>query len=120
MLRHCHAHKMGIARLPALGLALRADPAPAQLKFFPDQCAAALAIAEQVIQRHDISPRLLASFENFRRSNCDVETTFAQDTKADVMAFAEFKLKFEMWRTCTDNPVAPICQSETRNQLEQK
>jgi hypothetical protein len=62
----------------------------------------------------------LASFEQFRRSDCAVDTSFAQDTKADVLAFAEFKLKFEIWRTCTDNPVARICSSESRRQLEQK
>ena len=110
-----------VAALPlAAALAFGGGPALAQVKFFSDQCAAALTIAHRVVQRHEVSERLLASFENFRLSNCDVETTFAQDTKADVMALAEFKLRFEIWRTCTDNPLAPVCKSESRIQLERK
>ena len=92
------------------GLAPPSRIAFAQLKFEPDQCAAALRIAEQIKEKFDISPRLDASFERFRRSECDVQTRFERDTEIDVKAFLEFRFRFEMWRTCADNPVNRVCQ----------
>ena len=71
--------------------------------------AAALRIAEEIKDLYDISPRLDASFERFRRSRCDVETRFERDTEIDVKAFLEFRMKFEMWRTCNDNPIRRGC-----------
>jgi hypothetical protein len=92
--------------------ALTPRPASAQVKFAPDQCAAALSIAEEIEDSFDISPRLKASFERFRRSRCDVDTRFERDTEVDVKAFLEFRLKFEMWRTCNDNPIRRGCQPQ--------
>jgi hypothetical protein len=92
------------------GLALPDGRAFAQLTFEPDQCAAAVNIAEQIKQKFDISPRLEASFERFRRSRCDVETRFERDTEIDVKAFLEFRFRFELWKTCNDNPINRICQ----------
>jgi hypothetical protein len=96
----------------ATTLALAGRPASAQVKFAPDQCAAALSIAEEIEDSFDISPRLKASFERFRRSRCDVDTRFERDTEVDVKAFLEFRLKFEMWRTCNDNPIRRGCQPQ--------
>ena len=93
----------------AAALALAGRAASAQVKFAPDQCEAALRIAEEIKDQYDISPRLDASFERFRRSRCDVETRFERDTEVDVKAFLEFRMKFEMWRTCTDNPIRRGC-----------
>jgi hypothetical protein len=98
-----------IAFAIAAGVALAPHPTSAQVKFAPDQCAAALRIAEEVTDQYDISPRLEASFERFRRSRCDVETRFERDTEIDVKAFLEFRMKFEMWRTCNDNPIRRGC-----------
>jgi hypothetical protein len=96
----------------AAAFALAPRPASAQVKFAPDQCAAALSIAEEIEDGFDISPRLKASFERFRRSRCDVDTRFERDTEVDVKAFLEFRLKFEMWRTCNDNPIRRGCQPQ--------
>jgi hypothetical protein len=90
-------------------LALAPRTASAQVKFAPDQCEAALRIAEEIKDQYDISARLDASFERFRRSRCDVETRFERDTEIDVKAFLEFRMKFEMWRTCNDNPIRRGC-----------
>jgi hypothetical protein len=99
-----------VALMLGAGLALPHRAAFAQLTFEPDQCAAALRIAEQIKEKFDISPRLDASFERFRRSRCDVQTRFERDTEIDVKAFLEFRFKFEMWKTCNDNPINRICQ----------
>jgi hypothetical protein len=110
MSRRSFVRTAAIALALGSGLVLSGGMASAQLKLEPDQCNAALRIAESVMQTHDISPRLLASFERFRLSACDVETKFERDTRADVLALAEFKMRYELWRTCTDNPVARVCQ----------
>jgi hypothetical protein len=102
------AEKVEVGLLGVL-LVLGAGTASAQVKLFPDQCEAALTIAESIEQKHDISPRLKASFERFRRSDCDVDTSFERDSQTDVIAFGEFKMRFEMWRTCTDNPLSRVC-----------
>jgi len=101
-----------VLTLALAALALTPRPASAQVKFAPDQCAAALSIAEEIEDSFDISPRLKASFERFRRSRCDVDTRFERDTEVDVKAFLEFRLKFEMWRTCNDNPIRRGCQPQ--------
>ena len=107
-MRVAQAGRIGaIVVLATLGFAQKL--ALAQVKFAPDQCVAALEIAEAIEERFDISPRLKASFERFRRSRCDVETRFERDTEIDVQAFLEFRLKFEMWRTCNDNPIRRGC-----------
>ena len=93
-----------------VSLAVSDREAFAQLTFEADQCAAALNIAEQIKEKFDISPRLEASFERFRRSRCDVQTRFERDTEVDVKAFVEFRFRFEMWKTCTDNPLNRVCQ----------
>ena len=93
-----------------LSLLLTSGAAFAQVRFAPDQCEAALRIADEIRQQYDISPRLAASFENFRRSNCDVETLFGRDTAVDVKAFLEFRFRFELWKTCNDNPLNRVCQ----------
>jgi hypothetical protein len=84
--------------------------ASAQITLFPDQCSAALSIAEAIKQNYDISPRLLASFERFRLSKCDIDTKFERDTQIDVQALGDFKMRYEIWRTCTDNPLSKACQ----------
>jgi len=99
-----------VALLLAVTMGLAETPAFAQLKFAPDQCAAALRIAEEIKQQFDISPLLAASFENFRRSDCDVETRFGRDTEVDLKAFFEFRFRFELWKTCNDNPLHRVCQ----------
>ena len=58
--------------------------ASAQVKLYPDQCVAALTIAEFIKKNHDISPRLIASFERFRASDCDIDTKFERDTETDI------------------------------------
>jgi hypothetical protein len=110
MLTETSARKLAVVAALGVGLACCQDKALAHLKLFPDQCEAALSIAEEVKATYDMSPRLLASFEKFRRSGCDISMSFERDTKTDVLAFGEFKLRFEMWRTCTDNPVAKVCR----------
>jgi hypothetical protein len=104
---NCVATLTATALVAALTLATHT--ASAQVKFAPDQCAAALRIADEIKELYDISPHLAASFEEFRRSRCDVETRFGRDTEIDVKAFLEFRMKFEMWRTCNDNPIRPGC-----------
>jgi hypothetical protein len=111
MSRQSRVRKAAVALSFGACLVLGAGKASAQLKLFPDQCEAALSIAELIKKKHDISPRLAASFEKFRRSDCDVDTKFERDTQTDVMALGEFKMRYEMWRTCTDNPVAHVCKS---------
>jgi hypothetical protein len=91
------------------GVTITVLPAAAQVKFAPDQCEAALRIAEEIRDQYDISAYLIASFDQFRRSRCDVETRFARDTEVDVKAFLEFRMRFEMWRTCNDNPMRRGC-----------
>jgi hypothetical protein len=39
-----------------------------------------------------------------------VETLFGRDTEIDVKAFLEFRFKFELWKTCNDNPLNRVCQ----------
>ena len=92
------------------GLALAAGTAAAQVRLPPDHCEGALLVAEQIKQRYDISPRLEASFQKFRISNCDVLTSFERDTEVDVKAFLEFRLRFEAWKVCNDDPLKPACQ----------
>ena len=101
--------KDGLTTALAAAFTLAVHTAFAQVTFAPDQCAAALRIAEDIKDLYDISPRLDASFERFRRSRCDVETRFERDTETDVKAFLEFRMKFEMWRTCNDNPIRRGC-----------
>ena len=57
-----------------VGLVLAAGAAFAQVRLPPDHCEGALFIAERIKERYDISPRLEASFQRFRQSNCDVGT----------------------------------------------
>jgi hypothetical protein len=109
MMPQSRARKIALALPLGAGLILASGRAPAQVKLFPDQCEAALSIAELIMRNHAISPRLMASFEKFRRSDCDIDTSFERDTQTDVLAFGEFKMRFEMWRTCTDNPLAKVC-----------
>ena|SRR5262245_42796819 len=109
MIRTPH-RKDGAALSLGVILALSGGTASAQVKLYPDQCAAALTIAEIIKKNYDISPRLIASFERFRLSDCDIDTKFERDTQTDVHAFGEFKMRYEMWRTCTDNPLFKICQ----------
>jgi hypothetical protein len=110
MSRQSFGRNVAVALSLAAGLVLSGGMASAQLKLEPDQCDAALRIAESVKQNYDISPRLLASFERFRLSLCDVETRFERDTRVDVLALGEFKMRYELWRTCTDNPLSKACQ----------
>jgi hypothetical protein len=110
MSRQSFVRTATVALSLGVGLVLSGSTASAQLRLEPDQCDAALRIAESVKQNHEISPRLLASFERFRLSQCDVETKFERDTRIDVQALGEFKMRYELWRTCTDNPVAKVCQ----------
>jgi hypothetical protein len=109
MSRQSAAQKVAAALSLGAGLMLNGT-ASAQVKLFPDQCSAALSIAESIKQNYDISPRLLASFERFRLSNCDIDTKFERDTKIDVQALGDFRIRYEIWRTCTDNPLSKACQ----------
>ena len=107
-----HSRASGKTRLAfalGVGFALAADMASAQVRLPPDHCEGALFIAERIKERYEISPRLEASFQRFRQSRCDVDTSFERDTEVDVKAFLEFRLKFEMWRTCNDNPIRRGC-----------
>ena len=108
MSRQSFVRTAAVALSLGAGLVLSGGMASAQLRLEPDQCDAALRIAESVKQNHEISPRLLASFEFSIWSRCDVETKFERDTRIDVQALGEFKMRYELWRTCTDNPVFQI------------
>jgi hypothetical protein len=99
-----------IALSVSAGLALPDDAARAQVRLPPDHCEGALFIAEQIKQAYDISPRLEASFQRFRRSNCDIDTSFERDTETDVKAFAEFRIRFEAWKICSADPMRQRCR----------
>jgi hypothetical protein len=103
------AGKAFVALSLGAGLMLAAGTASAQVKLPPDHCEGALLLAEQIKQRYDISPRLEASFQKFRLSNCDVLTSFERDTEVDVKAFLEFRLRFEAWKICNDDPMKRGC-----------
>jgi hypothetical protein len=99
-----------VVALSLAALALAASMASAQIRLPPDHCEGALYIFERIKERYEISPRLEASFQKFRVSNCDVETPFERDTEIDVKAFAEFRLRFEAWKICSADPRRQRCQ----------
>jgi hypothetical protein len=92
------------------GLTWPDGPVSAQRTLPPDLCRGALSIAESIKTRYDISQRLAASFQKFDASDCDIDTPFERDTELDVRAFVEFQLRFQVWRTCADNPLSPACK----------
>jgi hypothetical protein len=110
MPRPSSIEKAVLALSVGAGLALPDDRAAAQVRLPPDHCEGALFIAEQVKEAYDISPRLAASFQRFRLSNCDVDTSFERDTEVDVKAFAEFRLRFEAWKICSADPMRQRCR----------
>ena len=99
-----------IALSLGVGVALPDSTASAQRRLPPDLCNLALSIARLIKERYEISPRLEASFQRFGRSNCDIDTPFERDTEADMKAFVEFQLRFQVSRTCADNPLSRACQ----------
>jgi len=108
-----HSRASGKTRLAlalGVGLALAAGTASAQVRLPPDHCEGALFIAERIKERYEISPRLEASFQRFRQSRCDVDTSFERDTQVDVTAFTEFRLRFEAWKVCSADPMRQRCQ----------
>jgi hypothetical protein len=83
----------------ALAGAVSAATAQQQIALTPQQCSQAQDIAYSLMKKYKISPRLAASFRNFRLSNCDMKTVFERDTDTDEKAFGEFRLRLIALRT---------------------
>lgn len=92
--------------------ALGSFPAAAQQALLPaEQCRNAIIISNAIKDRYNgrLSAKLIASFGQFRDSNCDLNTPFTRvEGTADEDAFGEFRLKLIVLRRTASKPAAAL------------